>query len=403
MAKPVLTSNEEALLAATKAVQEDLVTSYTSIVANQTSRIANLEDLDDAFKKFFDWYNDDIIGQYDTELKALTGAYQASPIVEADIEGPANLDSSVRTTPSLPVTDIIRIDEFDNDNQITANSYEQLSITEQAAIEDALVNGYGNPSGYSGTTVTTTDLDGSSTALSISDNTGAVTLSEDDIVILTGSGYQAAIRIDSITETTNPPATTPYTYNYAITVIIPPSGTISSGAAFTSFSGFSNGERSAKTASLQDLLDNMVSELEAAINSRITHLNTQLTAISANNDPDATAALSTASTNATTSKDFLTDYLVTTDISNTGLTTLSTERNTRGGQITARASAIDAAYTGQTINYFDRRYQLANARANTANGSLRLVKVATNAKNSTNNYKDLAQEFLTAIDDLLNE
>jgi hypothetical protein len=102
-----------------------------------------------------------------------------------------------------------------------------------------------------------------------------------------------------------------------------------------------------------------------------------------------------------TSKTFLTNYLVTTIISDTGLGTLATERATRGAQITARVTAIVAAYTGQTENYFDRRYTVANDRANTARGTLRLQKATEGSVSQLTSYADQAQDAIDAINALL--
>jgi hypothetical protein len=182
------------------------------------------------------------------------------------------------------------------------------------------------------------------------------------------------------TPVTPPP---PYALELTIELIVPPTATIPAGANLDSFTGFSNLERTSKTASdpdFQSLMDYLIGELEDRINDRISRLNEQLTAHGINEDPDAVAALTTATNNVNNSKNFLTNYLLTTDISNTGLSALSTERGTRSAEITARLAAIIAAYTGQTENYYEMRYQTANNRGNTQRGTLRALENAKSVK-----------------------
>jgi hypothetical protein len=140
-------------------------------------------------------------------------------------------------------------------------------------------------------------------------------------------------------------------------------------------------------------MNHLVNKLQARINDRISRLNEQLTALAANEDPDGVSAISAATANANASKNFLTNYLITTDISNTGLASLSSERTTRSGQLTARLAQILAAYTGQTENYYNKRYEAANNRGNTERGTLRALK---NAQQAQNTLSGMAASLTTA-------
>jgi hypothetical protein len=165
--------------------------------------------------------------------------------------------------------------------------------------------------------------------------------------------------------------------NLTITVLVSPSGTLPTGLTLDSFNGFTNAERAVKTASnpqLQPLMDYLVLQLQTKINSRISKLNPQLTAIVANQDPDGTSELAQATIDVNASKTFLTNYLISTNISDVGLASLSSERSSRSTQANTRISQILNAYTGRTLNYYNQRYNFANNRANTARGSLRLQK-----------------------------
>lgn len=403
MPAPVLSPAEIAQLQAEKAKQENFRDAMQAAIPAKTARAAELAVADAGFKKFFDYYNDDIIGKYDAERKALNGQYIAAPITEADVVGPAEVDGSVRTTPAMPVTDIVRVPQFDGGPLIVHTVHEQLHITDQSEVEDTLVNGYGSGGGFTpATAVTASALTPSSTTLDVNDPTNALTIAINDVFLVADLGDLAVVKVTSVTD--NMGGDPPYDFTYGIELIVPPSGTIASGASLDEFTGFTNAERTTKTASdpdLQPLMDYLIDQLELQINNRIARLDEQLTALAANEDPDGVAQIATATTNVNTSKTFLNNYLLTTDISNTGLGTLSTERGVRSGQITTRLAEIVANFTGQTENYFDRRYQIANDRANTARGTLRLQKATEQSVAELGNYASGAQDAVDAIDALL--
>ena len=93
--------------------------------------------------------------------------------------------------------------------------------------------------------------------------------------------------------------------------------------------------------------------------------------------------------------------MVTTDISNTGISSLSSERATRSGQLTTRLSQILAAYTGQTENYYEQRYQTANNRGNTQRGTLRAVENAKAVKTTLQNMAAGLQGANAALNSII--
>lgn len=402
MAKPIPTPEQVAQLEKEKAKQEGFAAAFAAAAPAKQARAAELLVADEAFKDQFTWYNESIIAKYDAERKALDGQYIATPISEADVVGPATIDASARTTPSLPDTDIVRVAEFDGGPLINTDVNETFAIAEQANIEDVLVNGYGAGSGFNATTQTATALTAASTTLDVEDSVAAVTVSVNDVLVVKGVTEIAIIKITGITD--NMGGDPPFEYTWDIEIIVPPSGTIAIGADFDSFTGFTNGERTTKTASdsdFQGLMDSLITDLEAQIAVRQARLAEQLAAIGTNDDPEGTAEFATATTNINTSDSFLTSYLGTTDISDTGLGTLSTERGVRGGQITARVAEIVAAYTGRSENFYDKRYSLANNRGNTARGTLRLAKATEEAAGQVLSYAGSAQDAADAMGDIL--
>lgn len=396
---PVLSDAEIAQLNKEKAKQQNFADALTAQIPAQQARAAELAVADGGFKKFFSYYNDDIISKYDAERKAMDGEYIASPIVENDIIQPAQ-GNAFRTTPTLPATDLVRIPEFDGGNTTNTDTNELYHMSQQALIEDALVNGAaGGP--YPVTLETASALTSASATLDVEDASVAISLSSGNYVLVSDGLDSCFFVITNVTITS---AVAPYAATLDIVQIVEPLGSIAIGATFDQFTGFNNTERTNQVASdsnFQPIMDFYIDRLVGEMNNRIARLDEQLAAISGNLDPDGVAQLNTAQTNVNTSKSFLNSYILSPDISDTGISSISFERSTRSGQISSRISEIEANYTGQTENYYDRRYQIANDRGNTSRGTLRLQYATEAAVATSQTYAASAQDAVDAIDALL--
>lgn len=142
---------------------------------------------------------------------------------------------------------------------------------------------------------------------------------------------------------------------------------------------FNNTERTNKTAAVpgnQGTLNSLITQLQQHINGRISNLNLQLASLAANLDPEVGTELTTATDQVNASKIFLTNYLISTNISDSGISGLSSERVIRTNQNQARVALVVGAMTGRSKNYMDQRYTFANNRADLSTGSLRLQKAA---------------------------
>lgn len=382
MAKPVATPDQVAAIESTVQDQQTQQAAFTETAGLQDAVIAKATKVDDAFKDLFNWYNDSIIGKYDAEKKAINGIFVTSPVVEADILAVGANPPSGRLVPAPPSTTIVRIPEFDGGNTSVAANYEQKHILDQAAVEDVLQNGYPPSSGFTdGTAITASALTGASTTLDVEDPTNPLTIAINDILVIEGVSEVAVVKVTSVLD--NMGGDPPYEFTYGIQVLVAPTGTIAIGADLKNFTGFTNAERTTKTASdaaYQGLLDYLVTSLEAEINKRLLRLAEQIAALGANQDPDGVANIGTATTNASNNQTFLNNYLLTTDVSNTGLTSLSGDRASRSAFLTTRLGQITAAYTGQTENYYDQRYTTADNRGNTQRGTLRAKSNAASVK-----------------------
>lgn len=364
MPYPVLSPGEIAQINLEKTKIQGQIDALNNAIPAGNARVAELDVLDGSFKKFFDYFNDDIITHYDEELRALNGTYIDEPIVEQDILDAAN--GIGRICPSLPATDIVRIPEFDGGNTLVDPLNEIQQFTNQDEYLDLLQNGSGaGGATVTATTLTTSVVTESSTSVDISDAVGPIAFAIGNKLILGG----AIVEITSVVDNTAVPLTPPFLFTIGFDFIL--KGSASSGSVVTTdFFGFSDGQRTAKSGSPQEVMDNLVLKLQDSLNARLANLASQSAAITANEDDDHENK-TTLQNNISASQSFINGYLPGTDISDIGIASLDNEKSIRLPQVTTRVSTVLAAYTGQTQNYYDQRYTFANDRANTQRGTLK--------------------------------
>lgn len=405
MPGPTLTPEQIAQLKADKEAKLSLITTLSNSIEGKQKQVDKLTVSDSAFKSFFDYYNTGIIAKYEAERKAIDGQYIAQPITESDVLGPATVDGSVRTTPVMPQTDILRVDEFDGGPLVQEPFfYEQKHIEDQGLVEDYLGNGFPFTGTINPTTETTTALTSSSTSLGITDS-ASYTINPGDYFAVTDGITAAIIKVLTIVDTTPPvvgpppPTPGPSTATLTIEVIINPIGTLASGSECKVFDGFTNLERTnkdASDASLQPIMDALIVMLSEELNNRLDRLDEQTTALNANQDPNQTD-ITSAKNNIQLSKSFIENYLVGMDISDPGLNGLATDRGDRLAILSTRLSQISSAVS----SFYDSRYDMANNRANTARGTLRLQKATEGSLGTIDDLISAAQAQIDAIDDLL--
>jgi hypothetical protein len=396
MSGPTLSPAQTAQLRQDASNQTAYAATIASSVIAQQAAAARYGVSDSAFQAFFAYYNS-IITAYDSERQALNGQYVDVAITESDIINCSN--GSGRLVPTSPITDIVRISEFDGTPLLVNPLNESQSIMDQAALENILVNGYGANT-YPTTTTTTGTVTSTSTSVAVMDTMAAVVIPLGNAILSDGTN----LAVINITSVTNATTMAPYTATLNFTFTVAPSGSVASGEMLTSFTGFTNSERTSKTAStpsLQPLMTYFVSQLTQALNSRITANNLQIAALTTNQDPDAVAEITAAKSSVNAEISFINNYLVATDISNAGLASLASDRTARVSGITARVAKILTNYTGQSKNYFDQRYTMANNRANTARGTLRLQLNALAVAASTQGAAANALASVSAINSLL--
>jgi len=388
MAKPVPSADQMAAIQSTAAQAQAKKTNLAAAADAQDAVIAKAQAVDDAFKNLFNWYNDSIIAKYDAERKALNGVYIETPIVEADLTGVGANPPTGRLVPTAPAKDIVRISQFDGTPTTTTTANETQHIADQGLMESYLaIGGTGrSPVHTSGTTKTDSALTPASTSLLIHDSAQYNIFTPGDIFMVDdGATVAALVRVETVVDLTAFPGIAPYDYQLGITVLGPASFTTIPGGTDleVNWVGFTNTERTNKVASVpryQGIMDALIASLSAAATGRVSRLTEQLAALVGQDDPDGTAQTATATTNATTSKTFLQSYLSTTLVTDVALASLATERGVRSPQVATRITQINGAYTGQTDNYYDKRYEVANNRGHLQRGTMREVTNAQNAK-----------------------
>jgi hypothetical protein len=398
MSFPILTDQEKKDVNKEKTTQTNLkATMLSQIPANQATA-DHYQSVDNAFKKFFSYYNLDIIGQYDSERRSIDGNYIVSPISETDIVNTAQVLAD-RTTPVLPSTDIVRVPEFDGSPLIIDTNNELQNILNQAVYENTLVSGY-PPGTYPSTLKTNSVVIPSSTSIDLKDTVTLISIAINDVFVLSTLSDFAICKVTSVTPGS---LVSPYTSTVGITFITAPSVSIPSATTLLGFSGFTNSERISKTASdsnYQPLMNQLILSLQNAINARLANQVTQTTALNANQDPDAVTQIATTLSQVSASTTSLTNYLITTDISNSGIASLAAERATRTTQLNTRVTQIVNNYTNQTKNYYNERYTFANDRANTARGSLRLYYASLQAITTAQGYATQSQNMIDALNSI---
>jgi hypothetical protein len=406
MAKPTPTLPQQAAIQAEIAALTNQQASLVDSAAAQGPIIAQKQLIDNAFKDLFAWYNVNVIGKYDAERKAINGSFIVAPITETDILNVAASPPTGRLVPTPPATAIIRIAEFDGTAYTGLDPLNELQhLTDEEPWITYLQTGVaGTLPTVTLTSQTSTALTPTSTTLDLSDSTGPMVVTAGDVIVVHDGGTNAAV-VKVLTATAGMGTPPPYTYTLTIQMMIAPASTIASGSTILAgFTGFTNPERSAKVASdpnLQPIMNTLISKLEAPLNARLPTLAAQITALNTNEDPDGVADINTAKTNAIAAQTFINNYLLTTDISNVGLASVTTERSNRTTYLNTRITQIITAYTGQTENYYDARYNTANSRGDTVKGSLRALSNAQNVQTVLTNLSASITSQIASLNGIL--
>lgn len=406
MAKPTPSPTEAAAINAQIADLNNQTTSLTDSANAQNAIIARNQSIDTAFKNLFNWYNDSVIGKYDAERKAINGTFVTSPVVEADILAVAQNPPAGRLVPTPPATAIVRIAEFDAGGYTGSTTLNELQhlLDEEPWITYLMSGVSGTLPTVTVTTLTASALTPSSTTLDVTDAVGPASFAIGNIILVHDGGTNAAVaQVTAVTPGIGVPP--PYTFTLGITLKIPPVGTIVTGSkVLAGFTGFTNPERIAKVATdpnKQPLMDYCILQLQNTLNARLPRIADQLTALNANEDPDGMANITTAKNNATTAQSFINGYLPTTDISNTGLGSVITERTVRTSYLNTRVTQILNAYTMQTENYYNQRYNTANNRGDTSRGTLRTLQNASNVQTVLNGMVSGIAATTSALNSIL--
>jgi hypothetical protein len=394
----------------------------------QDGVIADAENADNAEKKVFDFYDEDIIRQYENEREQLDGSYQESPVTKAELDDLGALNPSNRLYPTLPQTAPLRISEFDGgglvttDNEIifqgqTVIDSEPFRITKQLERQDWLANGLGGTMPVvDPTALVVGAIDQNTTTIEIQEDPGGISsFAVGDRFLVVSGSEQIGIEITSITSTgsgtcDNPIYTdqatcelnggvwTPTGQGFELGIIVLTTGSVAAGGSIDElWSGFSNADRINKndaTDGYNYLLNELTNDLEAQIDSSILKLNTQKTALEANQDinldPDALIDVNTQLS-------VLNTWKVNKDVDDDELSDLENDAVDRQLFITSRIAAIEPAKAA----YYDLRYTSATNIGDTSRGTARILIFRRDTKSTTEAFLQSDIDQRDAVEDTL--
>jgi len=418
MSAPVLTPSQIIAITAAKNVADAGVIGAIDSAAAWNLAVIQQQEIDDALKAFFDFYDSDVVRRYETERRWLDGDEIALPVIEQDIIDFAEEDNTSRLWNDTKIPE--RIDEFDGIPLVpTDDEHENFLVPDQDVITGWLQSFVAQITSFDVTALTTTALNLSSTTLSYESDV-VETLSVNDLLFIGNGTDGFIVQVDSIggscSGEDNPPQATQgaceadngtWTIALGITILVGTTGTIALGAALgrKSYGGFDNTERTNKVANdsdFQSIMTALLDDLEFSFNRRKTVLNNQIIELQANDDSGLDATAETKAQASITAIDGFLGGSPTSsiDISDTGITAIEVETAARLIEVTARITAIGTAITAG--DYFNLRYDSASDRARLDNGSLRLLNEYTKARDDANASSATAQGLSDRYDSLLN-
>lgn len=414
-------------------------------IDNQDDVVQAATDADNAQKKVFDLYDVDIIGNYEDEREALNGQYIENPVLKSELDAVGQLDANNRMFPTNPITNPIRIAEFDDGGKVTTDNeipgvpsdlasstqidHEPYRILKQAEREDWLVNGFGGTSPtVTGTMSVTEAITPATTTINIESSASTETFNfqaGDTFVVDDGSNQVGILVINVVSQSNGDPnagscsgetppgsgvdettclanggtwTPAPEPPGAELEILVLTIGSVTAGGSLdSSWAGFNNTDRTNKidaTDGYTSLLTDLIDDLENMIDARIAFLTTQETALQNNQDAglDAQALIDVQDT-----LTFLNAWKVSKDVDDTELGTLSSERSTRTTEITARITAIETAMAG----YYNARYTAATDVADTSRGTARIKFFRIDTQSVTGDLLAAEQARKQSIEDTL--
>jgi hypothetical protein len=378
---------------AKKQEQIDIIAASDKTISDiNNKKIPATQTAEDSNKKFFDKQNTIIIS-YEAELTALNGVIITSPIVEQDIIDRSNFTGRL-WDPAQVEKELIRIPEFDGGG--TTTNIDSESTRAASAPYSAILNRL--TAGLTTTTAVSGAVQGSITPVSTSFNVAfnASALAGKEFIAWGGGksfiGLCSTVT-DNGVDVPIPIPPTAWVVNF--TFISTFTGTLTGGQFTGIWGGFTNTERTNKISTVptagarQTVLNYYVTQLQNHINAQLGFLNSEKSALQGNIDP---ALPPTALANVNSAITNYQNYLTTTDISNSGisgLTTLNTNSQTR---ISARITEL----TGNRLPFFDKRYFWSVERSGSA-GALVQIKQLQKATVAAGNRKVVAQNKLATL------
>lgn len=338
MPAPLNPNDTEVINGRKKELSDQITGSQKGKEQIQTKSIPNNEKKETTNKKLFDYY-DSIVSSYEKEIKPIKGTYIISPILEQDILNRSTFTGRLYDTSGAQ--DVIKVPEFTGGNTATASDYENLKFPLYSPPITRLTHGLETTCTYNNSAETT--ITPTSSSFRVNSISGLST-GKEVIIEKTGESF-----IANVTNLVPYGSMGVHTVNF--TFVTPIANNVATGASVKgAWTGYTNTERTTKVSPLyQTVMNYYISKINEVLSAHIAFLNTQKLAIFSNQDDSLDPNIKTNITNRV--NQYIT-YRSTTDISDTGISTLTNLNSTRQPEAAARAIAANTAKS----KYYDKRY-----------------------------------------------
>lgn len=344
-------AQEEQRLKRLSEIPEEKSNNDDAIVQTQEAQVElnKTQDLDSAF---WDVLNDGIVRRYEKERRWINGTDDNNPVSLSEIK---NVPEGSGRLFDQSVFDVVRVSNFDGgDIQTGLTPKEDDVFSRDDRAFDWLINGFSD--GPDPTGLTSTIINDASTSFETNNSTNIVAgrrylISGNNSAVIFVSG------IESTTSGATPPFEVTFSFYETDDVIFNTNGGgINTGASILGARVFSNSERTSQTASPagdQNTLDNSFQLLIDSLGFRRGLIQNQLQEIAQNQDSNIDATYVSGLIGVAEDID---DFLLNTDFSNSGLTSIETILSDRDSSMALRVTSILNQLNGVQQSYYDTRY-----------------------------------------------
>ncbi len=401
---PTASTDQRVVIQDLALLARQAVTNITNQITAVDQQIAKLQEAQTLFQERYDFW-EDFIGYYDRERLFLTGQILQNPVVQADFDAFLAQDPAGRLyNNAAPIPERFapkRISQFDGTPLISSPTVsETIRWGREADLNDYFRNGFASagPTGHTTNTVLTS----TSTTLEVEGSDTSPPYQVGSVLLILRAGVAGAlVRILSVTPLGG---SDPYQYGLGIELLTPvlSANCPVNSQVLLSWTGFTNTERSTKTASLsarQKLMDTMVASYAARVlEVEQNNLSPELVEVQSNSAEDQPDTVYNANLQGAITQ--IQSWYSTQDVSDAGLSGIAALNAQRVAAIPQRNSWILNRMESGTggSGAYDGRYNYANRLYNLTDGIIKTVEVLESQKQQLLDQQVLANERAALYD-----